>query len=94
MSKKHVPTGPGPQEIPARAILAGVSPQDREKFSRWLEAQATNKQNVIAFEEDWLKNHPDDEASSNQLLHWQKYVSVCQHLAWLVRANRRGKPTE
>lgn len=91
--KRTPPTGPLPPPVDAPALIASLDPLSRERVADWLLAQATNKDNVIAFERAWLEAHPEDRGSKRQLDYWESYQSICKHLAFLMRGFRPGSRT-
>lgn len=54
-------------------------------MAQWLEGLARKLPDRIAKEREWLRLHPDDQASRNQLAYWENYTSVVKQIAYLVR---------
>lgn len=72
--------------------LRGIGPVQLEDIAAAIDTMSEGAKQDAEKIRQWLKLHPEDEASRRQLTYWQNYISAFKHLSALFRqqVSRRG----
>lgn len=70
--------------------LEGVSPIDREKMARWLEAHIPGCEKGIMDMRDAQAAGIEPPGAANQVYLWMAEISILRKLAWHCRTARGG----
>jgi hypothetical protein len=71
-----------------RYRLDGLSPDQRERVARWIEAKCKGFQRAISQAQAWLMAHGDDAAEIAKLAYYRNAMSVAKQLAYLARTEK------
>lgn len=74
----------GPRR-PRRGRLDRIPPLAREAIASWIDFTVQKFPELVARERAWLKEHPADRESANQLSYYEHALSYAKFLSYHLR---------